>query len=121
MCARFGAARDMERLIVRGVDDGGCKAASITARIDAGALAGWRADAGKDVEARVDGIGDEAEGLNFGRKSCCVGGGNAWKQQCAPGRRAQSRVAEALGEIGNMCQRLGFDAAERQANAEGCS
>ena len=45
--------------------------------------------------------------------------GNAGQQQRAPGRGAQASVAVAFRDIGKRVQRVGFDAAEGQPNAEG--
>ena len=117
MGARFDAAGDMERVVVCRADDRG-EAGSVAARIDAGAHAGRRADTGEDIEARVGGIGDETEAFDFLGKCHSVACGNPGQQQRAPGRGAQASVAVALREIGERVQRMGFDTAEGQANAE---
>ena len=121
MGARFAAAGDMQAChrVPRRMSGG--EAGGIAARIDAGAHAGRRADTGEDVEARIGGIGDETECLDVIGKSLGVGSGNAGEQQRAPGRGAQVSVAVALRDVGQRVQRIGFDAAERQPNAEGAS
>ena len=110
----------MERVVACRADDRG-EAPGIASRIDACAHAGRRADTGKDVETRISGIGDETECLDVIGKSLGVGSGKAGEQQGAPGGGAQVSVAVAVGEVGQRVQRTGFDAAERQANAEGAS
>ncbi len=120
MGARFAAAGDMQAVIACGSNSGG-EAGGIAARIDAGAQAGRRADTGEDVEAWIGGIGDETECLDVNGKSLGVGSGKAGEQQGTPGRGAQVSVAVALRDVGQRVQRIRFDAAERQANAEGAS
>ena len=59
--------------------------------------------------------------VDFLGKCLSVACGNAGQQQRAPGRGAQASVAVALRDVGERVQRIGFDAAEGQANAEGAS
>ena len=87
MGARFAAAGDVQGVIARRSNRGG-EASSVAARIDAGARAVRRADAGEDIEAQVGGIGNEAERLDVIGKSLGVGSGNANEQQRALGRGA---------------------------------
>ena len=120
MSAGFHASGDMERVAARRAD--GCgEAPGISTRIDASAHAVRRADASEDIEARVGGISDETERFDIMGKSCDISSRDAGQQERAPGRGAQAAVAVALGEFGEACQRIGVDAAEGQANAEGAA